>query len=128
MVWMLALTGIRKGEMSGLRGGDVNPARRRPRAARHVNNSGAVITGTKSMAGRDVPLALILLHDLAKRACAVGADGLWLEHPRDALCTPKWWRTVWKGALREEGVPGDLDSHELRHTAASQAIASGTDV
>lgn len=128
MVWTLALTGIRKGEMFGLRGGDVDPVRRRLRVARHVNNAGAVITGTKTAAGRDVPLAPILLHDLAKRARAVGADGWLFEHPRGGPYTPNRWRTVWKRALRADGVPGDLDTHELRHTAASLAIASGADV
>lgn len=128
MVWTLALTGIRKGELFGLRGGDVDPVRRRLRVARHVNNAGAVITGTKTAAGRDVPLAPILLHDLAKRSRAVGADGWLFEHPRGGPYTPNRWRTVWKRALRADGVPDDLDTHELRHTAASLAIASGADV
>ena len=54
--------------------------------------------------------------------------GLLLESPiGDTIRSATWRRRMWTGAIGRAGLPGPRP-HDLRHTAASLAIASGASV
>lgn len=114
LVLLLGTTGLRVGEAAALRVGDVDAGRRRLRVRR-----------AKSGRGRDVaiPEPVIALLDLDRRpdaALFVGPDG-------GALDPDVWRRRSFARAVQARGL-GDLRIHDLRHTAASLAIASGASV
>ena len=82
---------------------------------------------TKTRTHRDVPVGGDLLLDLEDIA-----DG---HAPADWLLTDEYghvwtttrWRAVWKTTCAGAGLTG-VTTYELRHTAASLAIAAGADV
>lgn len=123
---VLVMTGIRRGEMSGLRAGDLDANRGRVRIARDVDSAGEV-DSTKSRRHRDVPVGGELLELLKTRAKGKRVDELLLPSPTGGPWTRDSWRPRWEKARAQAGL-GDLDAHELRHTAASFAIHSGANV
>ena len=123
---VLVMTGVRRGEMAGLRAGDLNPARGRIRISRDVDADGEVDT-TKSGRHRDVPVGGDLLERLTARAKGMQRDDLLLPSPAGGPWTRDSWRPRWEAARATAGL-GELDTHELRHTAASFAIHSGANV
>lgn len=131
LVLVLGLCGLRWGEATALRVRDWNPLRRRL----HVNQN-AVKVGTKIVVGtpkthrRRTVAAPSLLADLLTERCEgrgpedllfPGRSGGFLPYPANER------RTWWSAATREVGLEG-LRRHELRHTAASLAVASGATV
>ncbi|SDP10975.1 Phage integrase family protein [Nakamurella panacisegetis] len=126
-VRVLVFTGMRRGEMAGLRVGDLDVERRRLRISRDVDSHGDV-DSTKTGRHRDVPIGPTLLALLGEAAAGRDRDD-WLvpatggERPwaRDS------WRGRWARASAAAGI-GGLDTHELRHTAASLAIHAGANV
>lgn len=125
-VRVLVMTGIRRGEMAGLRVGDLDVARGRLRIARDVDAAGEV-DSTKSRRHRDVPVGGELLDLLVKRAKGQPRGDLLLPSPTGGPWVRDSWRPRWETARARAGL-GDLDTHELRHTAASLAIHSGANV
>lgn len=125
-VRVLVMTGIRRGEMAGLRAGDLDVARGRLRISRDVDAAGDV-DSTKSKRHRDVPVGGDLLERLHERARGMRRDDLLLPAPAGGPWTRDSWRPRWESARAAAGL-GDLDAHELRHTAASLAIHSGANV
>lgn len=125
-IWMLVLTGIRKGELWGIRGEDVDPVRGRVRIARDLDAEGRE-DHTKSRRTRWVPVPAVLLPDLVKAAARSGPAGYVFPGPSGTRWTSTMWRRRWDKARAATWYP-DFDTHELRHTAASWAIASGADV
>ncbi|MDR1387927.1 MAG: site-specific integrase [Propionibacteriaceae bacterium] len=131
MVRLLAYTGLRWGEMAALTVKRVDLLRRRVTVAESVTPvRGRLVWGdTKSHERREVPIPKFLAADLE-------ALMSWRDGPDDQLFTgplggvPRS-RTLQRSALtaaaKAIGAPG-LTPHELRHTAASLAIASGADV
>ena len=116
MVWMLGTGGYRASEALALTVGDVDPARGRVRVQRSKNGE-----------GRDVPVlpSVLAMLDLDR------PRGRWLlEHPRGEAGSRD------RRALRNNVVApaaaraglGAVTTHDLRHTAASLAIAAGADV
>ncbi|MBB1512026.1 tyrosine-type recombinase/integrase [Tessaracoccus sp. MC1627] len=116
MVWMLGTGGYRASEALALTVGDVDPGRGRARVQRSKNGE-----------GRDVPIlpSVLAMLDLDR------PRGRWLlEHPRGEAGSRD------RRALRNNVVApaaaraglGAVTTHDLRHTAASLAIAAGADV
>lgn len=114
MVWLLGTTGLRVGEACALNVGDVDATRRRLRVHR-----------TKTGVGRDVPIpaSVLELLDLDRPA----ADPLLRTSTGGRVGKDNWRARHWAPARDGLGVAG-LRIHDLRHTAASLAIASGADV
>lgn len=112
MVLLLGTTGVRIGECVALTVGDVVPDRRRLRVR------GAT---AKSRRFREVPLTGQVL-DLLELGRAPGERLFVTERGRPVL-VDNWRARVWRPV-----APAGLRIHDLRHTAASLAIASGADV
>lgn len=121
VVWLLGTTGLRIGEAAGLQVGDIQDGRLRVARQRH----GAIVEPPKGGRGRDVPIpafvaAMLETEDRPAQDWlfqGVGSDRLDVHSWRARIFTPAALKTV-----------GPMVPHELRHTAASLAIASGADV
>jgi integrase len=83
----------------------------------------------KSNEQREVPIPQFLIEDLAEHVCGKNPDELVFTGVRSggALRAAVFRRAGFDKAADAIGVPG-LHPHELRHTAASLAIASGANV
>lgn len=83
---------------------------------------------TKGHGRREVPLSRFLLDDLSRHVAGREPEDLLFTGGRGAVMRSQ---TFQRAALTEAatrlGVPG-FHPHELRHTAASLAIASGADI
>lgn len=83
---------------------------------------------TKGNERRDVPLPRFLLEDLSHHVERKSPDNLVFARIRGAaLCYPVFQRGALNYACERIGIPR-LTPHELRHAAASLAIASGADI
>jgi integrase len=130
MVLFLGYTGLRWGEMAALRVHRLDFLRRRALVAESVT-PGQGCDGVRADEGherRDVPIPRFLLEDLAQHVAAAGSDDLVFRGIRGAaLRYPVFQRGAINQACEQIGIPR-LTPHELRHTAASLAIASGADI
>jgi integrase len=131
IVLFLAYTGVRFGEMAALRVGRIDFLRRRAVIAESVTLVGAQqVWGTpKGHERREVPLPGFLVEELATHVRGKAPDDLVFTGIRGggALRAPIFRRAAFDRAAAAIGTPG-LHPHELRHTAASLAIAEGADV
>ena len=110
--------------------GRVDFLRRRALVAESVTPVKGVMTWgeTKGHERREVPVPRFLVEDLAQHVAGRPADALLFTGARGALMRSQTFqRAALADAVEQLGVPG-LHPHELRHTAASLAIASGADV
>ena len=124
---VLIFTGMRRGEMAGLRVGDLDSLRCRLRISRDVDSYGEV-DSTKTGRHRDVPIGPTLVALLSAAAVGRHRDDWLLPQPGGLRpWTRDSWRGRWGRATLVAGV-APLVGHELRHTAASLAIHSGADV
>lgn len=131
VVLFLAYTGVRFGEMAALRVERVDFLRRRASIVESVTLVRGVQTwGTpKGHERREVPIPRFLVDELAAHVAGKARDELVFTGPRagGALRAQVFQRAALSAAAEEIGVPG-LHPHELRHTAASLAIAARADV
>jgi integrase len=130
VVLFLAYTGLRWGEMAALRVHRVDFLRRRVLVAESVTPIGGVMTfgPTKGHERREVPLPHFLLEDMSRQIARSSQDDLVFTGQRGAVMRSQTFqRAALTKAAGELGIPG-FHPHELRHTAASLAIASGADV
>jgi integrase len=131
VVLTLAYTGLRWGEFAALRVRDLDVLRRRLVVARSVAPvRGRLVVGdTKGHLRREVPVPRFLVADLERQIEGKGPDSPLFAGERGAVLRGERFR---RGALRkaskELGIDPPLTAHELRHTAASLAIAAGADV
>lgn len=137
LVLMLGYAGLRWGEAIGLRVKDVDTARRRIRVERNA----VQITGSKFEVGtpkthkqRAVPYPAFLAPLIAQQLEDKGDDDLVFPgrtggfQPRPNLFTGDGSTRSWfTAALQRAGLP-KMTVHDLRHTAASLAVASGANV
>ncbi|MGQ2912121.1 tyrosine-type recombinase/integrase [Aeromicrobium sp.] len=133
LVFVLGYCGLRWGEVVGLRVRDFNPLKQRLTINRNAVEVGTVIeVGTpKTHERRDVPVPAFLAVRL--RLATEGRDpelplfpapdGGILRRTRTDASAGGWFA----GAVRRAGVPR-VTPHDLRHTAASLAIAAGANV
>ncbi|MDN5977426.1 tyrosine-type recombinase/integrase [Acidipropionibacterium jensenii] len=114
MVWLLATCGLRISEACRLDVGDVKAERGRLRVRKSKNGE-----------GRDVPVSATVLAmlDLGRG----DAEPL-LTNSRGGRVDPDNWRSRVFAVARAKADMPDVRIHDLRHTAASLAIASGADV
>ena len=146
LILFLAYTGLRWGEASALRIGDVDLVRRRIDVSRAVSEpAGRIVFGTpKTHARRSVPFPTFLVEPLATAISGRPSSELLFRSPegdviragnfRSRILSPALSR-VQDGYLDADGaeVAGDPDfpritPHDLRHTAASLAISAGANV
>ena len=130
---LLGCTGVRFGEAAGLDRADVDPLRRRVRVERAVAEvRGVVHVGTpKSHGARTVALPAFLADDLGRNMGSITEANapLFASKSGTFLRVTTWKRRVFDPAARAASLtPPPLRVHDLRHTAASLAIASGASV
>jgi integrase len=131
-VLFLAYTGVRFGEMAALRAGRIHLERRRAVIAESVTlvqGKGLVWGTPKTHQRREVPLPRFLVEQLAPHLARLASDDLVFTGVRrgSTLRAAIFRRGHFDAAATAIGIPG-LHPHELRHTAASLAIAAGADV
>ena len=130
MFLVLGLCGLRFGECAALTVRAFDPLRRRLRVFRAVSDvNGHLVWSTpKTHQARDVPVPRVLAEQLAGYVAGRSADDLIFASPTgEPLRIGNWRRRVWDPAVAAAGL-GRLTPHDLRHTAASLAIASGASV
>lgn len=134
IVYTLAYTGLRWGEMSGLRVKNANFDRRRILIEENaVLVNGTVHVGSpKTNETRSVPFPSFLVTPL-RVACAgkrpdelVFGDGP--LHRRLPQSQDGWFAAAVKRARKEDRAFPKISPHDLRHTAASLAISAGANV
>ena len=130
MILTLGLCGLRFGECAALTVRAFDPLRRRLRVFRAVSDvNGQLVWSTpKTHQARDVPVPRFLADQLAVQVAGRAPDDLIFTSPTgEPLRIGNWRRRVWDRAVAAAGL-GRLTPHDLRHTAASLAIASGASV
>jgi len=129
LVRVLSYTGLRWGEVAALRVRRVDLMRRRLDIAEATEAGGQVIFGTpKSHQRRSVPLPRFLCDDLAAHLAGKGPEDLVFVAPEGGVLRNSNFRPrLFDPAARAAGLEG-LTPHELRHTAASLAVAAGANV
>ena len=127
MLEVLLKTGLRPREAKGLKVRDLDVVRRRLTIRREVDDLGRV-DETKTRQHRDVPVYRLMLLALEEAAEGRDPDSWLLPDEYGHVWTTARWRVVWKNLLVDASVDTTLKTYELRHTAASMAIAAGADV
>jgi integrase len=133
LVYILAMQGLRWGELAGLQVGDrvmvPGPGLRLSRAVLASNGGGELFVDTlKNKRARTVPLVAMVV-PIVDRWSAGKSPGEWLfaAPAGGPLRETNWQRSVsWREAKAMIGRP-ELRVHDLRHTAASVWLASGAD-
>jgi len=133
VVPVLALAGLRWGELAGLRVGDrvsvPGPGLRLRRTVLASGGGGALYVDTlKNNRTRTVPLVQDLVPIVDRWGAGKAPDAWLFDAPQGGpLRESNWKRSVgWSAATSEVGVPG-FRVHDLRHTAASVWLAAGAD-
>lgn len=130
LVLVLAYTGIRWGEVVGLRVRDVEFLRRRLSVSQNAVQLGVrhTVGPTKGRKARSVPVPEFVLDELSIQCRGKapgdlvfpGRDGGYLQRPKSA--------TGWfQAAVKRAGVQ-KITPHDLRHTCASLAVSAGVNV
>lgn len=133
LVLFLAYAGVRIGEATALRVGDVDLAARRAHIRQTWTidaDSNRVLDTPKNHERRAVPLTRAVTEALEPLLSGQPADAFVFRAPRGGAINDGNWRTrVFTYAANDADLAGrGLTPHKLRHTAASSAIAAGADV
>lgn len=135
VVLLLAYSGLRFGEMSALRVGDVDLDRRRLRVHRSNTTAGGVLVeGTpKTHQSREVPIVKALKDILKTATTDRGADEYLFTAPAGGVLRvdnfrPRFFNPARDRAQKIDPTLPTVTVHDLRHTAASLAVASGANV
>ena len=125
-IGLLALTGLRFGELAALRVGRIDLARRRLTVSESVTEVAGrlVFSSPKTHQTRTVPIPSSVVPALAAACVGRDSDQLLLTAPRGG---PVRRRRVFDPACERAGIAG-LTPHDLRHTAASLAVSAGANV
>ncbi len=130
LILVLAYCGVRWGEATALRARHVDLLRRRLEVSEAVVEvNGRVIFGTpKSHQRRSVPIPGFVAAELAQLLARRDPEDLVFMSPQGSvLRSQNFRRRYFDPAAAAAGLPG-LVPHELRHTAASLAIAAGASI
>ncbi|WP_228480903.1 tyrosine-type recombinase/integrase [Microbacterium luteum] len=131
IVTFLGYTGLRWGEATGLRVGDVDFLRRRVHVQENaVMVNGTVRTGTpKSHASRSVPYPDFLDSPIRLNARGKSSDQLLFgggdEHMKLPSSQDGWFAAAVRRCRKADPDFPQISPHDLRHTAASLAISAG---
>ena len=130
IVYVLAYTGLRWGELAGLRVKDLDPTRRRLRVEQTIvdDNGRALVKPPKDNEIRSVPAPRFVIDMLVEQSQGLGQDDLLFRSPRGGPLRNRNERVRWFDAAAEAIGEPDLTPHGLRHTAASLAISAGASV
>ncbi len=128
LVRFAAFTGLRAGELVGLRVKDVQLVRRRV----HVYQSASEaygelqIVATKTYERRSVPIPKSLIDDLALQVAERGQDDFVWQSPQGGpFRYSNWMKRHFKPAVERSSAPDATRFHDLRHTYAALLIAQG---
>jgi integrase len=135
VVLFLAYTGLRWGEMAGLRINRVDFERRRIDVARAVSEPrGVIVWGTpKNHERRSVPFPDLLAPSLEQRCAGRNPeDPVFIGPDGGVLRAGNYRNRVFNAAVarcmeKDDTFPR-LTLHDLRHTAASLAVSAGANV
>jgi integrase len=130
LIRFLAYTGLRWGEASALRVSRLDLLRRRVTVVVAFSEvRGELIEGTpKNHQRRSVPIPRFLVDELAAHVAGKRRDALVFTAPNGGpLRNTNFRPRVFTPAAESVGLVG-LTPHDLRHTAASLAIAAGANV
>ncbi|MEU4779096.1 tyrosine-type recombinase/integrase [Micromonospora sp. NPDC023633] len=130
LVRFLVSTGLRWGEASALRVSRLDLLRRRVTVAvAFAEVGGELVEGTpKNHQRRSVPIPRFLVDELAAHVAAKRRDALVFTAPNgEPLGNTNFRTRVCGPAAASVGLAG-LTPHDLRHTAASLAVAAGANV
>ena len=130
LVLTLAYTGIRWGEMAGLRVRDLDMLRRRITVAENAVQVGSTVHvgTTKGHKQRTVPVPAFLLQYLARACEGKGRDDLVFPGEDGGYIVRPHTECGWLDkAVKSAKVPR-ATAHDLRHTAASLAVSAGANV
>jgi integrase len=130
LVRLLAYTGLRWGEAVALRVENVDFSRRRLQVDENaVNVGGEIIVGTpKTHKRRSVPFPRFLADELAELCAGKPRRGLVFGDGHNHQRRPDQRKGWSASAKSRSNVPSDFTLHDLRHTAASPAVAAGANV
>lgn len=128
---LAAFVGLRRGEILGLRRGDVDLDRREIAIVRQrqLDRNGNHLVGPpKSDAGRRVlTIPAVLVADLRGHLDAFaqpGDDGYVFTGQKGGPLAPHVWQDAWEKARTEVGIP-EIHLHDLRHLAGTLAASTG---
>jgi integrase len=132
VVLLLAYSGMRFGELVGLRVEDVDLKARRIRVRRSITQvGGKLVEGNpKSAAGRrSIPIPQRLIPILTNRVSGRPPGAPAITSPNGALLGLENWKrsTRWRAAIVAIARP-KMRVHDLRHTYASLARRAGADL
>lgn len=130
LVLVLGYCGLRIGEATALQAHQVDVKASRinvARSATYVTGKGILEGATKNHERRSVPVAKIVMKKLKKRVKDLEPTALVFPGRDGGYLPIGELRWVFDPAAKDAGVKG-LTPHELRHTAASLAIAAGANI
>jgi integrase len=142
-VVLLAGSGLRIGELLGLRVSDVDFLRRTVRVERQRRQDGAVTAPKTARSIRTVPLAQVVLDELAKHLVVFPSSEWLFTTAQGEPVGYRAWKSAWqaahskiqadenKAAVREDRKPvivPEMTTHDLRHCFASALISGGASV
>lgn len=130
LIRVLAYGGLRWGEVAALRVKRVNLLRRRIEVIEALTEvHGEVVFGTtKTHQRRSVPIPRFLAEELAAQIMGKRPEDLVFTSPGGGVLRNTNFRPrIFDPAAERAGLVG-LTPHELRHTAASLAVAAGANV
>jgi integrase len=129
-VLTLAFTGLRFGELAGLKVRRFDPVRRRLTVSESVTEVGGRLTWStpKTHQTRSVPVPRTLATRIEELVRGRNPDDPVFTAPDGGVLRLGNWRVRFFDPARDAAGLGDLTPHDLRHTAASLAIASGANV
>jgi integrase len=129
-VAVLAFCGLRFGELAALKVKRVNMLRRRLIVAESVSEvSGRLVwTTPKTHQSRSVPFAPSLVPAITAQCVGKSPEDLLFTSPEGGVLRLNNWRRRVFDPARSAIGRDDVTPHDLRHTAASLAIAAGANV
>jgi integrase len=124
---LLAGSGLRIGELLGVRVSDLDFLRGTIRVERQRLQDNSIAPTKTGKSVRSVPLGRVVIDELAAHLAAYPSDGWLLTTRKGEPLTYRYWKNVWRHA-KAGAVVGELSTHDLRHFYASALIAGGASV